>query len=221
MTRSRIRVDLHAHTRRSPDAWTSPADLVRRAAAAGLDRIAVTDHGRVDGAREAAAVDPVRVIAGLEVRCREHVDLIGLFVCEAVPVGLPAVDVAAAIHQQGGVVYAPHPFAHRSHAAERAAVVLAVADVVETFNSRAFLPMWNRRATAAAAAAALPGFASSDAHFPWEIGRAWTELPPFDDAASLLAAARDAQPFGNTLGSPLLHVASMVLSLARGGRIEV
>ncbi|HEX9633102.1 MAG TPA: PHP-associated domain-containing protein [Gemmatimonadales bacterium] len=221
MTPSRIRVDLHAHTRRSPDAWTSPTEFVRRAAAAGIDRIAVTDHGRLDGAREAAAADPDRVIVGLEVRCREAVDLIGLFVREEIPERLPAAEVAAAIHAQGGVVYAPHPFAYLTRSAERAALVLGLADVVEVFNARAFVPLWNRRARAAAADRGLPLFASSDAHFPWEIGRVWTELPAFDGAASFLVAAREAQPVGRRVGSPWLHVGSMALSLSRGARIEL
>jgi len=221
MTPARIRVDLHAHTRRSPDAWTAPAELVRRAMKAGLDRIAVTDHGRLEGARAAAAVDPDRVIVGLEVHCREGVDLIGLFMRDVVPDGRPAADVAAAIHEQGGVVYAPHPFAYLRGAADRAALVLSVADVVEVFNTRAFLPMWNERAAAVAADAALPAFASSDAHFPWEVGRAWTELPAFHDAASFLAAAREAQPCGHRVGSPFLHVGSMALSLARGHRVRL
>jgi hypothetical protein len=221
MTPSRIRVDLHGHTRRSPDAWPSPTHFVRRAVLAGLDRVAVTDHGRLDGALEAAAADPARVIVGLEVRCREGLDLIGLFVHRDIPDRLPSAEAAAAIRDQGGVVYAPHPFAYRTRALERAALALAAADVVEVFNSRAFLPVWNRRAAAAAAARGLPGFASSDAHFPWEIGRAWTELPPFDGAQSFLAAAREARPVGKRLGSPWLHVGSMVLSLARGGRIEL
>ncbi|MDH4044441.1 MAG: histidinol-phosphatase, partial [Gemmatimonadota bacterium] len=192
-----------------------------RAAAAGLDRIAVTDHGRIDGALAAAALDPARVIVGQELRCREEVDLIGLFLREELPDGLPVVEAAAAIRAQGGVVYVPHPYAYLTRSAERAARVLAVADVVEVFNARAFVPTWNRRAAGAAVAAGLPAFASSDAHFPWEIGRAWTELPPFDDAASFLAAARESLPVGHRLGSPLLHVASMALSLSRGGRIEL
>jgi len=216
-----VRVDLHAHTRRSTDAWTTPTALVRRAAAAGLDWMAVTDHGRLDGALEAAAMSPGRVIVGEEVRCREEVDLIGLFLREPIPDHAPVAEVVAAIRGQGGVVYAPHPFAYRSRAEERAAVVLAVADVVEVFNSRAFAPRWNRRAAAAAAAAGRPGFASSDAHFPWEIGRAWTELPPFDDAASFLRSARSARPMGHRRGSAILHVGSIVLSLARGGRVEL
>jgi hypothetical protein len=221
MTAPRIRVDLHAHTRRSPDAWTSPKELVRRAAAAGLDRIAVTDHGRLDGAREAAAADPARVIVGLEIHCREGVDLIGLFIRAEIPDGLPALEVAATLRAQGGVVYAPHPFAYRARAGERAALVLGAADVAEVFNSRAFLPMWNRRAAAAVAARRLPGFASSDAHFPWEIGRAWTELPAFDGAEAFLAAAGEARPAGHRLGSPWLHLGSAALSLARGRRIRL
>jgi len=217
----RVRVDLHAHTRRSTDAWTTPVELVRRAAAAGLDWMAVTDHGRLDGALEAAATAPGRIIVGEEVRCREEVDLIGLFLRELIPDHAPVAEVVAAIRSQGGVVYAPHPFAYRSRAEERAAVVLAVADVVEVFNSRAFAPGWNRRAAHAAAAAGRPGFASSDAHFPWEIGRAWTELPAFDDGASFLRSARSARPVGHRRGSPFLHIGSIVLSLARGGRVDL
>lgn len=215
-----VRVDLHAHTRRSTDAWTAPAALVRRAAAVGLDRIAVTDHGRLDGAFEAAALAPDRIIVGEEVRCREGVDLIGLFLREPLPDHAPIAETAAAIRAQGGVVYAPHPFAYLTRAPGRAAVVLAVADVVEVFNARAFAPAWNRRAARAAVAAGRPGFASSDAHFPWEVGRAWTEMPAFHDAASFLRAARAAVPVGRRRGSALLHVGSVALSLARGGRIE-
>jgi hypothetical protein len=217
---TQFRVDLHAHTRCSTDAWTAPAVLVRRAAAVGLDRIAVTDHGRLDGALEAAALAPDRIIVGEEVRCREGVDLIGLFLREPLPDHASIAEAAAAIRNQGGVVYAPHPFAYLTRAPERAAVVLAVADVVEVFNARAFAPAWNRRAARAAAAAGRPGFASTDAHFPWEIGRAWTALPRFTDAVSFLAAACSARPMGRRRGSSLLHVGSIALSLARGGRVE-
>jgi hypothetical protein len=212
---------LHAHTRRSTDAWTSPREFVARAAAAGIDRIAVTDHGRMDGAQECAAIAPERIIVGIEVRCRERVDLIGLFLRHPVPDGLAATETAAAIHEQGGIVYAPHPFAYLTRAASRAAIVLGVADVVEVFNARAFVRRWNARAAAAASVAGLPGMASSDAHFPWEVGRVWTELPPFDGPEGFLAAARSAVPRGRVYGSPLLHVSSMALSLVRGGPVEL
>ena len=175
----------------------------------------------MDGALQAASIDPARVIVAEEVRCREGVDLIGLFLRDPIPDHAPLAEAIAAIRGQGGVVYAPHPFAYLTRGDERAALVLGVADVVEVFNSRAFAPAWNHKAAAAATERGLAGFASSDAHFPWEIGRAWTELPAFSDAASFLAAARAARPVGRRRGSILLHAGSMLLSLARGGRVEI
>lgn len=215
------RIDLHAHTRRSHDSLTSPVAFVERAARAGLDKVAITDHGTIAGAEEAAALDPDRVIVGVELRCREGVDLIGLFVTREVPDRLPAAELAAAIREQGGVVYAPHPFAYLTRAEERARLAMEVADVVEVFNARAFWRPWNRRALAAARVAGIPGFASSDAHFQWEIGRAWTRIPRFSGPREFLRAARTAVPEGPVLSSPFVHVGSMILGLARGGRIEL
>jgi predicted metal-dependent phosphoesterase TrpH len=213
-----LRIDLHAHTRISHDGWTTPATFVRRAALVGLDRIAVTDHGTLQGAHAAAELDPDRIIVGEEMRCQEGLDLIGLFLRETVPDGLSARETADAIRGQGGVVYAPHPFAYLRHPKERAALLFALADVIEVFNSRAFFAPWNRRAAAAARDGGRPAFASSDAHFPWEIGRAWTELPPFHDAQSFLAAARQATPRGSRTGTPFVFAASLLISVAKTGR---
>lgn len=213
-----FRIDLHAHTRVSHDGWTTPVAFAQRAARVGLDRIAVTDHGTLKGALAAAAVDPERIIIGEEMRCREGLDLIGLFLQETIPDGLPARETADAIRAQGGVVYAPHPFAYLRHVRERAALAFELADVIEAFNSRAFAPVWNRRATSAAREAGRPAFASSDAHFPWEIGRAWTELPPFHDAQSFLNSARQATPRGSRTGTPFVFAASLVVSVVKTGR---
>jgi predicted metal-dependent phosphoesterase TrpH len=192
-----------------------PAELVERAAEAGLDRIAVTDHGEIDGALEAQALDPGRVIVGEEIRCARGTELIGLFLHERIPYDLPIEEVAERIADQGGLVYAPHPFAYARRPRFHARRALDVADIVEVFNSRAFLPSWNRLARQAASARGLPIAASSDGHFPHEIGRAYTELPWFDDAASLLAALPHATPIGLRTASPFIHVASISLKLAR------
>jgi predicted metal-dependent phosphoesterase TrpH len=211
-------VDLHAHTRHSHDAWTSPRDFVRRAAAVRLDRVAVTDHGTLRGALEARDHDPSRVIVGEEIRCAEGVDLIGLFIARHIPDGSPASDTAQRIREQGGVVYAPHPFAYLVRPRWKASVVLALADVVEVFNARAFVPSWNRDAAAAAREHGLPAAGSSDAHFVWEIGRARTCLPRFTDAAGFRAALADARPCGSRLTSPLVHAGSIALHALRLGR---
>src|SRR5262245_23225637 len=137
MDKPKIRVDLHSHTWHSGDSLTSPAALVRRARAVGLDRIAVTDHGAIEGAFEARALDPELVIVGEEIKCACGTDVIGLFLSELIPVGQTLEATARQIHDQGGVVYAPHPYAYITRPRRRAADVLAVADVVEVFNSRA------------------------------------------------------------------------------------
>jgi predicted metal-dependent phosphoesterase TrpH len=208
-------VDFHAHTRFSPDGVTPPAELVRRAAAAGLDRIAVTDHGEIEGALRARELDPARVIVGEEIRCADGTELIGLYLRQRIPPGLEVQEVVERIRDQGGLVYVPHPFAYATRARRRAARSLALADMVEVFNSRAFLPVWNRRALAAAAARGIPACAGSDAHFPWEIGRAHTRLAPFRDAAGLRSVLRTSIPVGVARASPLLLVASTSLQAVR------
>lgn len=60
--------DLHTHSTAS-DGTHPPADVVRCAAAAGLDTIALTDHDTIDGVHEArrqGTIDGLRVIAGVE-----------------------------------------------------------------------------------------------------------------------------------------------------------
>jgi predicted metal-dependent phosphoesterase TrpH len=62
-----MRIDLHAHSTAS-DGTTAPADLVRAAAAAGLDVLALTDHDTTAGWAEAAAAVPpgLTLIPGAE-----------------------------------------------------------------------------------------------------------------------------------------------------------
>ncbi len=201
-------MDLHAHTWFSGDALTSPHEFVRRARAAGLGRIAVTDHGTVRGAMMAHNLDPELVIVGEEIRCANGVDLIGLFLQKHVPGGLSLEATAAQIREQGGIVYAPHPFAYLVKPFERGEELMAVADVVEVFNARAFLPRWNQHAASRAAALKLPAVAGSDAHLPHEIGRTYFEMPPFDDAQSYLVAVQRALLPSLSRGSPLLHCVS-------------
>lgn len=78
-------IDLHLHTTASDGAF-SPADLVRMAYEAGLDRIAITDHDSTDGvaiAQEAGQTLGMRVIAGIEFNTMWHgqsVHILGYFV---------------------------------------------------------------------------------------------------------------------------------------------
>ncbi|MEU3749469.1 MULTISPECIES: PHP domain-containing protein [Streptomyces] len=72
-----MRIDLHTHSTAS-DGTDSPAELVRNAAAAGLDVVALTDHDTTRGHAEAISALPegLTLVTGAELSCR--LDGVGL-----------------------------------------------------------------------------------------------------------------------------------------------
>ncbi|MBW1598767.1 PHP domain-containing protein [Streptomyces sp. JJ38] len=66
-----MRIDLHTHSTAS-DGTDTPAELVRNAARAGLDVVALTDHDTVAGHAEATAALPagLTLVTGAELSCR-------------------------------------------------------------------------------------------------------------------------------------------------------
>jgi len=66
-----VRIDLHCHSTAS-DGTDTPAELVRNAAAAGLDVVALTDHDTTRGYGAAMAALPVglTLVTGAELSCR-------------------------------------------------------------------------------------------------------------------------------------------------------
>jgi predicted metal-dependent phosphoesterase TrpH len=210
-----LRVDLHAHTWYSADSLTSPERLVEQARARGLDRIAITDHGTIAGARAARALDAELVIVGEEIRCKGGVDVIGLFIRDHVPNGLPLTVTARLIKAQGGIVYAPHPYAYILNPSKRARSLASVADILEVFNARAFYAPWNRRADALASETGIAKGVGSDAHMPWEIGRVFNEVAPFADGPSLVAALEKAGRPSTQPTNAMIHFLSFGLHAAR------
>lgn len=181
-------VDLHCHTSASFDSLASPLSVVRAAAARGLTHLAITDHDRIDGAlaaRAAAAASPdmapgLTVIVGQEIRTSSG-DLIGVFLHERIPPGLPASEAIDAVRRQGGLVGMAHPFDRfrgsvgRGEADVTEAVAAAV-DWVEAWNARLILGDGNARAAELAARLGKPGVAVSDSHTTMELGVASTIL---------------------------------------------
>ncbi|MEU3738971.1 MULTISPECIES: PHP domain-containing protein [unclassified Streptomyces] len=72
-----MRIDLHTHSTAS-DGTDTPGQLVRNAAAAGLDVVALTDHDTTRGYAEAVAALPagLTLVTGAELSCR--LDGVGL-----------------------------------------------------------------------------------------------------------------------------------------------
>ncbi len=223
------KVDMHSHTRLSPDSLNNPRLLVETAAARGLQALCVTDHNGLANALALAALPdlPVKVIPSEEVKTAEG-EIIGYFLRALVPRGLSPEETVARIHAQGGLAGIPHPF-DRARAGSRLQtpalerlVAAGLVDILEVFNARATFAEDNARALAFARAHALPMSAGSDAHTLAEVGRAYVEVPPFATALEFLAALRRGRVHGR-LSSPLIHVSSKwatvvkKLHLARDG----
>lgn len=178
-------LDLHIHSRYSPDSLLDPAQIIRVARARGLDGIAVTDHGTARGglaAREIGLRVGYRVIAGAEY-VTEYGHIVGLFLNGEPDLGdellgqaiagreVPFATVVRAIRARGGIAVLAHPFQSR-RLLERP--VLDGVDALEGFNARAGAARYPDANTVAASFAAergLPVTGGSDAHLLWEIGR--------------------------------------------------
>lgn len=213
---TRLRVDMHTHTRRSFDCLTSGDAFLRALDARRIDRVFVTDHNAIDAAQALHERAPDRVLVGEEVKTAEGFDLIGFFLHELIPRGTPAQETAERIRAQGGVVYLPHPFDRgRSGAgATHAEALLELVDVVEVHNARCLRPATNAEALRFARRHGKLAGAGSDAHTAGEIGNGFVEMPDFSpDRESFLRALAQGEVLGRIRASPLVRVASTYAKL--------
>lgn len=172
-----MRLDLHNHTRYSPDSRVDPAALVHRAQALGLDGIAITDHNSVAGVRgaiDAAADLPgFLVIPATEVSTAEgHV--LGFGISDPIPRDLAPSETVERIVAAGGVAVAAHPYRFWSGLGERSTVSAKFA-AYEVRNART-LRAGNERADRLAEGQRVGRTGGSDSHFLHEHGRAFTVL---------------------------------------------
>ena len=185
-----MRADLHAHTHFSRDALTSVDTFAQRYQRAGIDCVAVSDHNNIDGALAVREVAPFRVIVSEEIKSSEG-EIIGLFLQETIRKGLTPEDTVRAIREQGGLVLVPHPYdrIRRSVLREEALLrIMPQVDIIEVFNSRTIYQDDIDKSRRLAEEHGKLMSAATDAHTPWEIGLAYTELPPFESPGDFLIA---------------------------------
>jgi predicted metal-dependent phosphoesterase TrpH len=188
-----LRIDLHLHSRFSPDSFTTLEALVARSRELGLDRIALTDHHTAEGALELRRREPGLAIVGEEVATTEG-DVIGLFITRSIPSGGTPEEVCDAIHGMGGLTYACHPMdRRRAHFTPERLVELAPRlDIIETHNAWADAAA-NRAAAELCGELGKVAATGSDSHSARELGSSWMEIEPYqgvDDFLSKLRGAR-------------------------------
>ncbi|HEX2293073.1 MAG TPA: glycosyltransferase [Gaiellaceae bacterium] len=193
-----ITCDLHMHTSYSNDCLVEPADLARHAVAEGLGAIAVTDHnvfGAAAEVEEAARGSGLVVIPGEEIKTDGQGEVIGLFLEHEIPRGMSFEDTVAAIKEQGGLVYLPHPF-DRMHSIPDAQTIhrnLSAIDVFEVYNARLLFEVYNDEALRFARKYNLTMGAGSDAHVLQGVGTGGLRLRAFRDRDEFLVSLRTAE----------------------------
>lgn len=179
--------DLHVHTNYS-DGADGVSDVLAWAAQIGLDVIAITDHDTIDGAFIAAELARVRnepeVIVGEEVSSRDG-HILALFIRTVVPPNMSAEETVEAIHEQGGLAIAAHPYwrtSDRDHRGRAFSLGDRIAeirlDAVEVING-AFTPSIigaNFQAGPAAGTLGMTRVGGSDAHVRHALGWAHTRF---------------------------------------------
>ena len=193
-----IEVDLHMHTDHSTDCATPVDVLLRTARDRGLGAIAITDHNEVSGALEArrvaAETGGPKVIVAEEVKTAGQGEVIGLFIEEKIPKGMTMAETIAAIREQGGLVYVPHPF-DRFHSVpdyEHLMEIVEEIDILEVFNPRVAVTSFNQEAERFAGKYRIVPGAGSDSHVAQGLGSVRVRIHDFDGPAEFLEAMRDA-----------------------------
>ena len=176
-----ISVEFHCHTYASKDSLTRPADLIAMARRKGIDRVIVTDHNSIAGAREAYGIDHELVIVGEEIMTTKG-EILAAFVKEEVPPDLTPLETINILKEQGAFISVSHPFDELRKGGwmeHDLLEILPLVDAIEVYNSRCMLPRFNRRAELFAQKHNIAGTVGSDAHAAFEVGRSLLLLDQF------------------------------------------
>ena len=209
-----LRLEFHCHTIASKNSLTRPADLVAACRRKGIDRVVITDHNTLAGARAAQALAPERVIIGEEIMTTQG-EILAAFVREQIPENLTPQETIRRLRDQGAFISVSHPFDEfRSGGWQEADLleILPLVDAIEVYNSRCMLPRFNRGAHRFAEEHNVAGTVGSDAHTAFELGRSLLVLEPFEGPEGLRHVIRAGIPKVRW-SPPWFHLSSRYASI--------
>lgn len=189
-----MKVDLHIHTKYSSDSFSELTTIMKRTKELGIIP-AITDHNNIDAHKELKMMN-FEFIPGCEIRTEKNGDLIGLYLNEKIKKNTHFLEVIDSIKSQGGLSYLPHMYdpGRGFFESELAKKV----DIIEVYNSRCMLDIYNQKAREFAMENKKYFGAGSDAHFIYEIGNAYVEIPMIDisEPKNLLKGLKKGKIFG-------------------------
>ncbi len=201
-----LKADFHIHTVYSMDCNTSLEDIISRCLETEINCIAIADHDSIEGALKIQSLAPFPVIVAEEI-LTPHGEIMGMFLKEGIPTGLPIEQAISHIKAQGGLVCLPHPFdTFRGLRLEskRLEEMAEQIDIIEVFNARSPLLRSSTKARTFARKYGIHETAGSDAHTPNEIGNTYVEMPEFNGKDDFLQALRKGK-ISRRRSSPLVH----------------
>jgi predicted metal-dependent phosphoesterase TrpH len=171
-----LKIDLHVHTEYS-DSVSSIEEILEAAVEKGLDGIAITDHGTLDGWRRASKTKPeIIIIPGVEIQTRQgHIQVLGVKkIPFSIDEDLTIFEVAERMKTRDSIIILPHsctPF----FSTKREIIERLKPDALEVINSLS--PFFNRNkrlCTEIAEKLRIPKVAGSDSHRHQTVGNAYT-----------------------------------------------
>lgn len=185
-----IKIDLHTHSIISPDGGISEFEYTKILEKKILDYIAITDHNETKFAQKLKERLGKQIIVGEEITTTDG-EMIGLFLKTTISAGLSALETAKKIHEQGGLVYIPHPFETIRQGIQKDVLEAMTdhIDIMEIFNGRG---KWRGKAKEAEIFSQqfhVSPAASSDAHGYKGVGKTFSligEIPTKQNLVQLL-----------------------------------
>lgn len=169
-------IDLHIHSKYSPDSGVEIRDIMRRAKELRLGGIGIMDHNTTRAVREMRNYEGrgLLLVPGIEISSSKG-HILGLGLTTPVRADLSISETVERIRDAGGLPIAPHPYRRVTGIGERG-VLEGGFRVIETFNART-RPKRNRKATLLAEEHGMSVTGGSDAHTLEEIGKGYTKVP--------------------------------------------
>jgi hypothetical protein len=198
------------------DCNTTLEEIIARCQKKGINCIAISDHGSADGALEMHKIAPFKVIVAEEILTPDG-EIVGMFLKKTIPSGITLEEAVAEIKSQGGLVSVPHPFdplRGLKLGKERMEKLAEQLDMIEVFNARGPFSGPVAKTRALAEKHDLPMTAGSDAHYPFEIGYTYVEMPEFEGRDDFLQALRQGTIHKQRAGA-MVYIRTGVARLAK------